>query len=147
VPGEYEIKGVFVSGVSTSRDLRAQRTRRNTAYLIEFDDLSICHLGNLDHVPSQDQVEQLGSADILLVPVGARSTISGTRAAELVALLEPSIVIPMLYKFPGLAANLETPRRFLKEMGIEKPEKMETLKITKARLPTQTRVVLLEPKQ
>ena len=147
-PGEYEIKGVFVIGVSTPRDARqSQQKRENTAYLIEFDDLSVCHLGNLRHVLNQEQVEQLGSADILLVPVGGRSTITGMRAAEIVGLLEPSIVIPMHYRFRGLSANLDTPRRFLREMGIEKPGKMESLKITKARLPAQTRVTLLEPRQ
>jgi len=148
VPGEYEIKGVFVIGVATSHDARqGQQRGKNTAYLIEFGDLSICHLGDLGHVLNQEQVELLGTADILLVPVGGRSTISGTRAAEVVGLLEPSIVIPMHYKIPGLAANLETPRRFLREMGIEKPEKLESLKISQARLPQQTCVTMLEPRQ
>jgi len=160
VPGEYEIKGVFIIGVSTSHDaqqgqqlgllsgdLLPPQQRRNTAYLIEFDDLSVCHLGNLRHVPNQEQLEQLGTADILLVPIGGRSTLTGTRAAELVGLLEPSIVIPMHYRFPGLSAKLETPRRFLREMGIERPKRIESLRLTKARLPAQTRVILLEPKQ
>jgi len=160
VPGEYEIEGVFVIGVSTSPDARQgqqlgllpadllpPQQQRNTAYLIEFDDLSVCHLGSPTHMPNQEQVEQLGTADILLVPIGGRPTLTGTRAAELVGLLEPSIVIPMHYRLPGLSAKLETPRRFLREMGIERPERMESLRITKARLPAQTRVILLEPKQ
>ena len=148
VPGEYEIKGVFVIGVATWHDAQRGRLRgKNTAYLIEFEDLSICHLGDLGHLLDQEQVEQLGTADVLLVPVGGRCTISGTRAAELVGLLEPSIVIPMHYKVPGLSANLETAGRFLREMGIERPERMESLRISKVRLPAQTQVILLEPKQ
>jgi len=148
VPGEYEIKEVFVIGVATCHDAQGGRLRgRNTAYLIEFEDLSVCHLGDLGHVLNQEQVEQLGTADILLIPVGGKSTITGTRAAELVGLLEPRIVIPMHYRIPGLSAKLETPRRFLREMGIEKPERMESLRISRAGLPAQTRVILLEPKQ
>ncbi|HHX42784.1 MAG TPA: MBL fold metallo-hydrolase [Chloroflexi bacterium] len=147
-PGEYEVEGVFVIGVSTWHDDRGGRELgRNTAYLIELEDLTICHLGDLGHVLSQEQVEQLGHIDVLLVPVGGRSTLTGTRAAEVVGLLEPTIVIPMHYKVRGLKAQIETANRFLREMAVEEPERLETLTITASSLPEETRVVLLEPKQ
>ena len=84
---------------------------------------------------------------MLLVPVGGRSTLTGTRAAEVVGLLEPTIVIPMHYKVRGLKAQIETANRFLREMAVEEPERLETLTITASSLPEETRVVLLEPKQ
>ena len=95
---------------------------------------------------SQEQVEQLGDIDVLLVPVGGRSTITGTRAAEVVGLLEPKIVVPMHYKVPGLKAQIETANRFLKELGVEGPEHVDTLTVTAGATPDETRVVLLEPK-
>ena len=147
-PGEYEIEGIFVIGVSTWHDDKGGRELgRNTAYLIEFEDLTICHLGDLGHVLSQEQIEQLSNIDVLLVPVGGRSTLTGTRAAEVVGLLEPGIVVPMHYKVPGLKAQIETSNRFLKEMAVENPERLETLTVTAGSTSEQTRVVLLEPKQ
>jgi len=147
-PGEYEVEGIFVFGVGTYHDARRGEERgRNTAYLIEFEDLTICHLGDLGHILSQDQVEQLSNPDVLLVPVGGRSVITGTRAAEVAALLEPRVVIPMRYRIPGLGAELETARRFLREMAVEPPEGTDSLSISRARLPEETRVVLLEPRQ
>ncbi len=147
-PGEYEIEGIFVIGVSTYHDARqGQEHGRNTAYLIEFEDLTICHLGDLGHVLTQEQVEQFDNVDILLVPVGGRATLTGARAAEVVGLLEPKIVIPMHYKVPGVTMPLESESRFLKEMAMETPAKLESLTITKSQLPEETRIVLLEPKQ
>jgi len=147
-PGEYEVEGIFCIGVATWHDDKGGRELgRNTAYLIEFEDLTICHLGDLGHVLSQEQVEQLGDIDVLFVPVGGRSTLTGTRAAEVVGLLEPKIVIPMHYKVPGLKAQIETANRFLREMAVESPERLETLTVTASNLPEETRLVLLEPKQ
>jgi L-ascorbate metabolism protein UlaG (beta-lactamase superfamily) len=147
-PGEYEIEGIFVIGVSTFHDAKQGQERgRNTAYLIEFEDLTLCHLGDLGHVLSQEQAEQLSDIDVLMLPVGGRTALTGAKAAEVVALLEPKIVIPMHYKLPGLTAPLEGVGRFLKEMGVEAPEKLDALTITKSQLPEETRIVLLEPKQ
>jgi L-ascorbate metabolism protein UlaG (beta-lactamase superfamily) len=151
-PGEYEVQGIFVLGIATPGETKeGQQSIRNTAYRIEFEDLSICHLGDLAQIPNQEQIELLTGADILLVPVGGHSTLSAAQAAEVVNLLEPSIVIPMHYKIPGLAPLLDMPKRFLNELSVEQPEMLETLSITRAELGSDTeapmRVVLLEPKQ
>jgi L-ascorbate metabolism protein UlaG (beta-lactamase superfamily) len=147
-PGEYEVGGVFVFGVATYHDAKNGRERgKNTAYLIQFEDLTVCHLGDLGHVPGQEQVEQLDGIDVLLIPVGGQTALNGAKAAEIVAMLEPSIAIPMHYKIPGLNTDLETERRFLKEMGIEAPEKLAALEITQKPAYEETRVVLLEPSQ
>lgn len=147
-PGEYEIEGIFVIGVSTWHDDKQGRELgRNTAYLIEFEDLTICHLGDLGHVLTQEQVEQLAKVDVLLLPVGGRTTLSAARAAEVVGLIEPGIVIPMHFRVPGLAAQLDTTTRFLKELAVENPERMETLTVMAGSVGEETRVVILEPKQ
>ena len=147
-PGEYEVGGIFIIGVHTNRSSRkAKEQGRNTAYLIEFEDIAICHLGDLSSIPSQEQVEQFNDIDILMIPVGGRQVLSGTRAAEVVNLLETKIVIPMQYKVADLNAPLETTRRFLAQMAVKKPKALELLKISKAQLPEETQVVLLEPKR
>ncbi len=151
-PGEYEVQGIFVLGISSFHDANnGQDLGRNTAYRIEFEDLAICHLGDLGHMPNQEQTELLTGVDVLMVPVGGHSTLNPALAAEVVNLLEPRIVIPMRYKVPGLLAQLDSPKRFLSELGAEQPEKLETLIVTRSELgdnpPETARVVLLEVKQ
>ena len=53
----------------------------------------------------------------------------------------------MYYKIKGLETKLGTLNRFLKEMGLEKVESQEMLKVSRASLSEETQVVVLEPKQ
>jgi L-ascorbate metabolism protein UlaG (beta-lactamase superfamily) len=146
-PGEYEVNGVFITGVATFHDGKKGGARgRNTCYLFDFDGLKICHLGDLGHIPSQAQIEALNSVDVLLVPVGGKSTINAAQAAEVVSLLEPKIVIPMHYKLPSLAFKLDPVTKFLKAMGLDDVSPQETLSVTQSNLPEETQVILLELK-
>ncbi|HWO46289.1 MAG TPA: MBL fold metallo-hydrolase, partial [Methylomirabilota bacterium] len=107
-PGEYEVAGVAVIGVPTYHDAdKGAKHGRNTVYLIEIDDVRICHLGDLGHSLDDTQAETLSSADVLLVPVGGRTTINATQAAEVVRQLEPRYVVPMHYAVPGLKLQLD----------------------------------------
>lgn len=147
-PGEYEIKGVFITGIATFHDRKKGAQRgRNAVFLFEFDGLTVCHLGDLGHVPTQAQVEVLSDVDILLIPVGGVSTIGATQAAEVISLLEPKIVIPMHYKTKALTIKLASVNRFLQEMGLKKLAAQESLKVTASTLPDETQIVLLDYKQ
>ncbi len=142
-PGEYEIGGVFITAISTRDDLDSAP---NILFLFDFDGLSIAHLGDMSKVPSPTQIEALEQVDILLVPVGGGQSLNSAQAAELVSMLEPSVVVPMHYKLPGIKLELEGVERFLNEMGITAPEEEPYLKITAGSLPDETQVVLLTPK-
>jgi len=120
---------------------------RNTAYLIECEDITICHLGDLGHVPSQEMVEEFDGIDILLVPVGGKQVLTGPRAAEVVNLLEPRIVIPMRYRIPDMDRELSTVTRFLTEMEAQDAAQEEMLRITASQLGEDTRVCVLAPKR
>ncbi len=144
-PGEYEVRGVFITGIPTFHDAREGAARgKNTAFLFEFDSLTICHLGDLGHVPTQAQIEVLSEVDVLLIPVGAVHTINAAQAAEIVSLLEPCFVIPMHYKTPALDLKLDRVNKFLKEMGLKRLTPQDSLKVTKSTLPEETQVVLLQ---
>ncbi|MFC2023397.1 MBL fold metallo-hydrolase [Chloroflexota bacterium] len=143
-PGEYEVRGVFVTGVATYHDTRRGAVRgRNTVFLFEFPSMTICHLGDLGHVPDQKQIEALSAVDILLVPVGGRNTINAAKAAEVISLVEPRLVIPMHYKTPKETASLQPVDKFLKEMGLAPMPPVPELSTTKSSLPEETQVVLL----
>ncbi len=147
-PGEYEIRNIFITGIQTSHDKKGGKERgANTVYIVEMDGLTICHLGDIGHVPTQTQAEAFGNIDVLLVPVGGVSTINASDASEIVSLVEPQIVIPMHYQLTDLAFKLDPASKFFKVLGLKPPAPVPSLKVTKDSLPKETQVVLLEPKQ
>jgi L-ascorbate metabolism protein UlaG (beta-lactamase superfamily) len=142
-PGEYEIGGVFITGIATGQEAR---TTRNVLYLFDFNGLTVAHLGDMDRVPTQTQIEALEQVNVLLVPVGGGSSLNAAQAAELVSMLEPSIVVPMHYQMPELRLPLDGVERFLKEMGVTEPTQEASLRVTAGSLPQETQVALLLPK-
>ena len=151
-PGEYEVKNVFITGLTTyHRKDGNQAPERNVAFFFEFGGLTVGHMGDIGEVPAQSEIEELniGEVDVLMVPVGGGSTLDPARAVELVGLLEPRLVIPMHYNHPGLsddlASRLESVDKFLKEFGAVTVDPVDTLKVSKSTLPEETQVVLLTP--
>ena len=144
-PGEYEISGVLIIGIATFHDGEKGKKRgKNTVYLMEVDEISVCHLGDLGHVLTAEQVEEIDNVDVLLLPVGGVSTINAPVAAEVVRQLEPKAVIPMHYKTPALSWELEPVERFLKEIGAKQINSQPKLSFTKSSLPPSTQVFLLD---
>ncbi|MFN8372538.1 MAG: MBL fold metallo-hydrolase [Anaerolineae bacterium] len=141
-PGEYEIGGVFVTGIAmhdvTTRQL-------NVAYLLDYDSLTVLHLGDLSHVPDQSTIEALGEVNVALVPVGGGNALRASQAAEVIALLEPNFIVPMHFALPGLNIELDPVDKFLKAMGVSKYSEEDVLKVTAGALPEQPQVVVLRP--
>ncbi len=144
-PGEYEISGVFITGVSTFADDKEGRARGlNTVFAFDFDGTTICHLGQLGHVPTQSQVKNIGSVNVLLVPVGGGGSLTSTQASEVIGLFEPDVIVPMLYRVDGLEEELDSVDSFLKEMGVEDVDKQRTLQVSESRMSDETEIVVLE---
>ena len=144
-PGEYEVNDVFITGVTTHHKGEPGKRERNTAFLYEFNDLSICHLGDLGESLNRKQIEALNSPDVLLAPVGGGDILDASAAVEIITELEPRIVIPMHYQQPGLKLKLDPLEKFLKELGVEASPPEAALKLRKSDLLNDgTRVVLLE---
>jgi L-ascorbate metabolism protein UlaG (beta-lactamase superfamily) len=146
-PGEYEVAGVSVIGVPTYHDAeKGAKHGRNTIYLIEIDDVRVCHLGDLGHPLEDSEAEAIASPDVLLVPVGGRTTIDAAQAAAVVRQLEPRFVVPMHYAIPGLKLELDSLDRFLKEMAVGLSEPQPKLSVQASSGEFDTKVVVLEPK-
>ena len=145
-PGEYEIGGVFVTGIQTNgHNDSFDPTERNTMYIYDFDGIKVAHLGGTNSVPNQSEVEELGNVHILLIPIGGTSTLNAVQAAEMVNLIEPNVVIPMHYMTESSIIKLDPLNKFLKEMGLSNIEPVDSYKVTNPRnLPEETQVVVLE---
>ena len=147
-PGEYEIGGAFITGVNTSSNKQEgnSETSPNIAYVIDYESATVCHLGDMNAIPSQTQIEALGTVDVLLVPVGGGKGLNAAQAAEIISLIEPSIVIRMHYRIGKVKVKLDPLSRFLKEMGLGKVDSEPNLKVSKSSLPEETQVRVLDPK-
>ncbi|MBI2887989.1 MAG: MBL fold metallo-hydrolase [Chloroflexi bacterium] len=144
-PGEYELKDVLILGIGTHHDAaKGEQRGKNTVFILELEDLTVCHLGDLGHVPSTSQVEDVGEVDVLLIPVGGVTTLNAARAVETINLIEPRIVIPMHYWDEKRRADLDPLDRFLKEVGISEAQPQQRLNVTRNSLPQDRQVVVLE---
>jgi len=114
-PGDRSFGGVRIRGVQTCHDTKGGALRgRNIVFVIETDDITICHAGDLGHVPSDETAKSIGRVDVLLIPVGGTYTLDAKGAQEAARKLDPRIVIPMHYKTPDLKMpELDSAERFL----------------------------------
>jgi L-ascorbate metabolism protein UlaG (beta-lactamase superfamily) len=141
-PGEYEVRHVLVNGVRTFRDdKRGAERGRNVAFVVEVDGVHVVHLGDIAHTLTEEKLGEIGPVDVACVPIGGQ--LSPTKAAELIAQLDPKIVVPMPV-CEDEAACEPLLARFLHEMGTTAGEPQARLSITASGLPEETTTVLLE---
>ena len=144
-PGEYEIGGVFIIAAAMHNQ-SAVPPKPNIAYLFDYEGLTVAHLGDLDHVPTQADIETLGNVHVALVPVGGGGALNSTQAAEVISLIEPSIVIPMHYQADEnaqLNVALDPVDRFLREMGVSHVQREDMFRVSASGLPESTQIVVL----
>ncbi len=149
-PGEYEVRGVLISGVRTRpHPERPQAPAHNTAYVIHLDDVVFCHLGKISRELTQAQLEEIGNVDVLLIPVGGGDSLTPPEAASVISQIEPRIVIPMYYALDDLTLDppLATLDKFTHEVGLKDPVAEEKVSITPASLADgeQTRFIIVQP--
>lgn len=150
-PGEYEVKGILITGVRTHHDNQKGATHgHNTVYVIRLDDVVFCHLGDLGHDLSQSQLEEIGSVDVLMVPVGGDETIDSSQAMNVVSQIEPRVIIPMHYAIEqsSFVRNLSPLSTFTHELGLKDVDVHEKVSITPSSLPgedDETRIMVMRP--
>jgi L-ascorbate metabolism protein UlaG (beta-lactamase superfamily) len=135
-PGEFEIGGVFITGVQADTSTGKKKGKdldaaaRNTIYVFDYDGITVAHLGDLKQTPTQS--------------VGGGGGLNAAKAAEVISLIEPNLVIPMHYSTPASKLSLDSLNKFIKEMGLTKPSTQASLKVTRSALPNETHVVVLD---
>lgn len=139
-PGEYDVKGVYIEGISG-------QTKKNTIFTIEAEGMKICHLGKMDQKElSSEQLDKIGAVDILIVPIGGLEALNAEEAIKVMAQIEPKVTIPMYYKVPKLKVKLDTLDRFLKALAIKSLQPLPKLSIKKKELSSEeAKIIVLEP--
>ena len=144
-PGEYEIKEVFIKGISgfSFSDKKTEKT----IYTIKTKEASICHLGDfIQKELTQEQVEEINQADILMVPIGGGSVIDAKGALKIINQIEPSLIIPMYFQIPKLNIKLDSIDKFLKEMGEKTIEPINNLSVKKQVFDKESaKIIVLKP--
>lgn len=140
--GEYETKGILIQGIPS---VQIDKKTANIIYIIESEGIRVCHLGLFGEEDLNDeQLEDIGKTDILIVPIDGDDTIGFKEAEKIIARLEPKIVIPMAYKKADILAG------FLKAIGQKDVVPQDKLSIQKKNLGAkdeeETEVVVLEKK-
>ena len=139
IPGEYDVKEVFVQGV---------QAKNSYIYVIETEGIRICHLGKINQTElTAEQLELISEVDILMVPVGGGKSIDATAAVKIMSQIEPKLTIPMYYSIDKSKEKLEKLEVFLKILGMDKLEKIQKLSIKEKDLPQdeEAKIIILEP--
>lgn len=142
LPGEFSVKGVNIVGLATQHGA-TKNPVINTVYVMESEDLKICHLGDLGADLSEKQLEEIDGVDVLMIPIGGNYTIDYKKAVEIVKKIEPAIIMPMHYKIPGSNADIADEKKFCSEMGNCPKEKISKLNIKKKDLEGKSMEIVL----
>ncbi len=146
-PGEYEVGGISVFGVETYHDATEGSERgKNIVYTILIDGVRICHLGDLGHELTSEQIDAIGSVDVLLCPVGGVYTINPELAVKTIRTLEPGVIIPMHYRTDehtsDVFGQMKTVHDFCTEYGLE-PQPVLKYEINAGTQSEETELVVL----
>jgi L-ascorbate metabolism protein UlaG (beta-lactamase superfamily) len=149
--GDYEVSGILIGGVRTYHDSKkGAELGKNIVYVIHMDDVVFCHLGDLGHELTTQQLDEIGNVDVLFIPVGGGETISPALATSVISQIEPRIVVPMHYGIDGqqtFMSDLAPLEKFTHELGLKDVVADEKLTVNANSLPAEgeeTRVVVMK---
>ena len=142
--GDVDIGKVHITGVTSFHD-EAKGSERglNLIFIISADDIRVCHLGDLGHVLTEGNARGMGKVDILMIPVGGTYTIDSGQADKVIAIVKPSIVIPMHYKTDRCGFPIDPVGPFLAEKQNVRQMKSEVT-VSKETLPQEAETWVLE---
>jgi L-ascorbate metabolism protein UlaG (beta-lactamase superfamily) len=112
----------------------------NSIFIFEMANLCIAHLGHLHHTLTQQQLNEIGRVDVVMVPVDGNMTLDLDGMIEVLHSLKAPLMIPMHY---FSAFTLE---RFLQrarqDWDVEIAE-LPTVLVSKTGLPAKPKVLVL----
>jgi L-ascorbate metabolism protein UlaG (beta-lactamase superfamily) len=146
-PGEYEVSGVSIFGISARAHMDEEKARSATMYKLLMEDLSVLVAGHIYPELSDAQLEAIGMIDVLFVPVGGNGyTLDGVGALKLIKKIEPKLVIPTHYDDPELAFSVpaQTLEQGLKALAMEPKETVNKMRLKTTDLAETTQLIVVQ---
>ena len=141
-----EVNDVKFTSVATYHDENMGKDRGpNAIVCMETEGIRLCHLGDLGHPLSPQDIAQIGNVDILLIPVGGFFTINAAVATDVSTRLRPKVIIPMHYKNDCCAYPITGVEEFLKDKENSVTMDASEVEFTADKLPSAIQVVVLKP--
>jgi L-ascorbate metabolism protein UlaG (beta-lactamase superfamily) len=146
VKSDAEIKGIKFTGIPSFHDAAGGKGRgSNTVFCFEMDGVKVCHLGDLGHELTAEQVAAADSVDVLLLPVGGFFTIDAVVASRVAEQLKPKVIIPMHFKNNKCDFPIAGVDEFLRgKKDISQSEAIE-VEFRAGELPSATQIIVLKP--
>ncbi|MFC1993457.1 MBL fold metallo-hydrolase [Chloroflexota bacterium] len=141
-----EIKGIKFKGIPSHHDeIGGGKRGGNVIFCFEVDSIKACHLGDLGHLLSEKQVAEIGTVDMLFIPVGGYYTIGASNATEICNQLKPRVIIPMHYKTEKCNYTITGVEVFLQ--GKENISRLDTseTEFKQTQLPATAQIIVLKP--
>jgi L-ascorbate metabolism protein UlaG (beta-lactamase superfamily) len=143
--GSKTVKGISIKGISTYHDpSKGSERGANTIFTFTVDGIKICHLGDLGHILSEKELAEIGSVDILFIPVGGYFTIDAKEATRAAEQIKPKVLIPMHFKTEKCGFPITPVEDFLKGKSNAKRPKASEVAFEKKTLPQQMEILVLE---
>ena len=143
--GAKTAKGISIKGISTYHDpSKGSERGANTIFTFTVDGIKVCHLGDLGHILSEKELAEIGSIDILFIPVGGYFTIDAKEATRVAEQIKPKVLIPMHFKTEKCGFPITPVEDFLKGKSNPKRPKASEIPFEKKTLPQQMEIIVLE---
>ena len=138
-----QVKDVHIRNVPTNIRSWSGGTERhgNSIFIFEMGSLCVAHLGHLHHTLTQQQLNEIGKIDVVLVPVDGGATLDLEGMVEVLAALKAKLMIPMHY------FSTYTLQRFLERAKDKFPAEFNdtpSVVISKATLPATPKFLVLQ---
>jgi L-ascorbate metabolism protein UlaG (beta-lactamase superfamily) len=142
--GEFNIDNIRIKGVPAYHDeVKGAKRGPNIIYNFDIDGIKVCHVGDLGHLLSKTQLEEIGDVDVLLIPVGGTFTLDAEGAAAAIEQFSPKIIIPMHFKTPAVSMPIDPVDIFLEKMGYGEQLDSDTIEITAEDFGEEPRIIVL----
>jgi L-ascorbate metabolism protein UlaG (beta-lactamase superfamily) len=143
--GQMTVMGVNFKSIPVFHDEAGGSKRGGVlVFCFQIDGINLCHLGDIGHSFSAQQLSEIGAVDILFIPVGGYYTIDGKEADPIAKSLNPKLIFPMHYKTPRTSYPIGGVDIFLSGKSNVKNLNSFQIEIFKNSLPEETEIIVLQ---
>jgi L-ascorbate metabolism protein UlaG (beta-lactamase superfamily) len=139
---DLQYKDVRVRNVPTNIRSWNGGTERhgNSIFIFEIANLCIAHLGHLHHALTQQQLNEIGRVDVVMVPVDGTLTLDLEGMVEVLHALKAPLIIPMHY---FSAYTLDHFLQWVRQDWDVEIAEVPSVLVSKTSLPAKPKVLVL----